>query len=120
MSMLAQTDDSDLAITDNGFTVIGDDSEIRQRIINELRSFFREWFLDLTLGVPWFQLVFVKGTSVQVIDGLIKDTVLAVPGVISMEEYRPLDLNAGTRLLSVNFRVRTVNSTSLRIEEVLP
>ena len=120
MTMLAQTDDQDIEITNNGFTVVDTDAEIRQRIINALKSFFREWFLDLTLGVPWIQLVFEKGTPPQVIDAVLKNKILAVPGVVSFRKYDPLDLDSGTRDLAVDFSVRTVNGSNIDISEVVP
>lgn len=120
MTMFAQDDDGDFLITNNGLTLVSGDEEIRQRIINALRSFFREWFLDLTLGVPWFQLIFEKGTPPQVIDAILKDKILSVPGVVSFRKWDPLDLDNATRDLSVDFSVRTVNGTNIDISEVVP
>lgn len=109
MSMLEQTSDGDIAVSGNTFALVDKNTEVRQRIRNALRSFFREWFLDLTLGVPWIQIVFEKGTPPAVIDAVIKDTILSVPGVVELKTYVPLDFNVGLRQLNVDFSVRTVH-----------
>lgn len=120
MSMFKQTDDQDFAIENNGFLLVDGKSQIRQRIINELKSFFGEWFLDLTLGVPWFQVVFEKGQPPGVIEFFLKDRILGVEGVLSFERFEPLDLEVATRELSVDFDVRTSDGEIIEVEETLP
>jgi len=120
MSMLEQTDDQDIKITNNSFTLVESDNEIRQRLINRLKSFFREWFLDQTLGIPWFQLIFVKETPPSVIDTVLKDAILSTPGIIGFRSYTPLDLDVSSRQLQITFEVKTINSTTININEVIP
>lgn len=119
MSMLAQTDDGDIQITNNGFTLVTGKAQIRQRLINNLRTFFGEWFLDLTLGVPYFQLIFEKGTSPEIIEALIKDAILDTEGIIALDRFEPLDYDPGTRLLTVDFTARTVDDETIEVTEEL-
>lgn len=119
MTMLAQTDDGDIAIENNSFSLVTGKAEIRQRLINNLRSFLTEWFLDLTLGVAWFQLIFEKGTSPVVIETEIKDAVLGTTGVLSFDSFTPLDYDPATRSLTIDFQVKTIDG-SVTVQETLP
>ncbi len=109
MSMLEQTSTGDIAIANNTFAIVDKNTEVRQRLLNELRSFFQEWFLDLTLGIPYIQLIFEKGTPPSVIDAIFKDKILGVPGVTELKTYEALDIDVGLRQLNVDFSVRTIH-----------
>ncbi len=120
MSMFEQTADGDILITNNGFTTVSGDDEIVQRLRNRLRSFLAEWFLDLTLGVAYIQLVFEKATPASAIDTEIKNAILSVPGIVELRTFERLDLDIANRRLDVNFSVRTINGTTIRFTEAIP
>lgn len=119
MSQLKMTDDGDIEIGMNKFSLVTGRAEIRQRLIQALRTFFGEDFTDLTKGLPWFQVVFEKTTPPEQIDAAIKNEILSVTGVISLTRYEPLDLDVATRTLAVDFEVNTVFG-AIAIEEELP
>ena len=60
MSQLKQTLDGDIAIEKNRFVLVGKDEEIRQRIIQNLKTWLEEVFTDKTKGIPWRQIIFQK------------------------------------------------------------
>lgn len=122
MTQLKMDDNDDVAIENNRFvwTVNDSDEEIRQRLIQSLKFFLGEWFLDKNEGLPYFQAVFVKGTPPDIIEAAFKDRIIGVNGVNDLQRFEPLDLNSATRQLTVDFDVRTINGNNLTINEVLP
>lgn len=119
MSQLSMTDEGDIYIENNRFKLVDRKAEIRQRLIQNLRTFFTEWFLDKTLGVPYHQIIFEKGTPSSVIESVLIDEILKTQGVANLLKFEPLDLNVGTRELSVSFEVAT-NFGSVSVETLLP
>lgn len=122
MTQLKMDDNDDVAIINNGvaLTQNNSDEEIRQRLLQNLRFFLGEWFLDQTEGLPYFQAVFVKGTPPDIVEAAFKDRIIGTDGVESLERFEPLDLNSATRELKVDFDVKTINGTIININEVLP
>jgi hypothetical protein len=52
-----------------------------QKIQAVLKLIRGEWFLDLNLGVPWYEEILVRGPNLDAIRGLIRDRITAVTGV---------------------------------------
>ena len=90
------TADNDLAIINNNFalTVNDSDAEIEQRLRQNLQTFLGEWFLDITIGVPYLQLVYVKGVAAILIESAFKDIITDTPGVVALTQFEPIDLNS--------------------------
>ena len=70
MTQLKMNSDKDVAIENNRlvWTSHNSDEEISQRLVQNLKFFLGEWFLDQTEGLPYFQAVFVKGTPPDIIE----------------------------------------------------
>lgn len=83
---------------------------VNQDIFTRLRTFEGEWFLDTTTGVPWFQLIFAKGTPQASIDNALQAAILETPGVTALLTYS-FSLNRGARAATVNFLVDTTAGT---------
>lgn len=122
MTQLRQDDNGDLLISNNRFSLTenNSDEEISQRLKQALKTFLAEWFLDSTIGIPYFQAVFVKGTPPEIISGLFKDAIIAVPGVLTLTRFDDLEYDPATREMKVSFDVTTINGNNLTINEVLP
>jgi hypothetical protein len=72
-----------------------------------LRTFLGEWFLDSSIGVPWFEQVLgVKPRGVNAARVLLRDELLKVPGVTAVLEV-VLAFDGSTRTLSGTFRAAT-------------
>lgn len=103
-----QLDDNlDLLVTNNSLNLNMGSNAIRQHLRTKLGLFLGEWFLDTTVGVPWFRDVLVKNPNFVVIQDMLKDQILSTPGVIALERF-DFDYVSGTRNLSLDF---TVSST---------
>lgn len=122
MSQFKLDDDGDLLIEGNKFVLTqhNSDDEIAQRLMQRLRFFFGEWFLDVSAGVPWFQIIFEKSTSPDIIEGILKETIIGTEGVVTLDRWVPLEYDPKTRLVQVVFDVTTINGNNLVINEVLP
>ena len=72
MTQLRMDDDKDIKLENNKFSLTenNSDEEISQRLLQRLRFFLEEWFLDKTKGLPYFQLIFKKGTPPDIIESL--------------------------------------------------
>ena len=120
MTQIRQEIDGDIDYTNNSFSLTENlsDEEIVQSLKQNLKTFLNEWFLDLTIGLPYIQLIFVKGTPVEVIEAAYKDVIIKTNGVQTLNRFDDLDLNVTTREMAVNFDVTTINGNTITITEV--
>lgn len=77
----------DLLITNNSLTLTVGAEAIRQHLQCRLRLFFGEWFLDTSLGVPWFEEILTKQQTFSVVREILKNVILGTPGVISITKF---------------------------------
>lgn len=108
MSDFLQDADGDLVIQ-NGALVLFTDAqlEVAQRVTQRLRTFFGEWFLDTTVGVPWIQQIFQKGTNIGIIEALVKQAIVGTPGVLQLTAF---NMSLGSnRTATITFQARSVS-----------
>lgn len=97
----------DIMVEDGDLVVTTDQTvAIAQDIVQRLKTFFGEWFLDNSIGVPYFQQILVKNPDFGKIDALLQDTILATPGVIQLNSFQST-LSATLRQLQVTFSAQT-------------
>jgi len=106
MANLLLNDDGDLDIQANNFVVNSGLQAIQQHLQSRLRFFLGEWFLDVTLGVPYFQSILVKKAVFPVVINIFKQTILNTPGVNEIDTFE-VNLDAATRELTVEFTAIT-------------
>jgi hypothetical protein len=105
----------DMVILD-GDAVLTSDADPRgthpvlQNIRQALGAFRGEWFMDTTVGVPWFQTIFQKGTSKAERDAVLSAAILGAPGVIQLASFSST-VDYATRSMAVSFAANTVNGT---------
>ena len=98
----------DLKITDNSLTLTDGLEAIRQHLQVRLQVFYGEWFLDTTVGVPWFQDILKKQPSFVVVNELLKNVILDTPGVLEILEFN-FDYTASTREITLEFQALTTD-----------
>lgn len=103
---LLLTADNDLAIVDGSLKLITGVEEITQKIKQVLTCSKADWFLDLDLGLPFFQQLLQKSTSAALVEATYLTTISAIPGVLDILEFR-LDYEPTTRSASIAFKVST-------------
>lgn len=99
----------DLDYTDGKLTIVTGVDAVRQRWLIYIRTFLGEWFLDQSIGVPYFQRILSKGISRQIIKQVFTEKSLEVPGVIQVVSVIVDNLDTATRFAEIT--VTTIVST---------
>lgn len=86
MSYFLQDGTGDLLLTTkNGaktLTLSSDRSAgAAQKLTNRFLLFLGEWFLDTTIGLPYFQAIAVKNPDKRVLKQLFQQVILSVPAI---------------------------------------
>lgn len=79
---------------------------VLQDVLQRLRTFLGEWFLDNTIGVPWFQQILGPQGPNSATDATLQNVVLGTPGVLMLTEWSA-SVNSATRTLSLHFVATT-------------
>lgn len=108
----------DIAFVNNNAVLIQGADEVTQVVKGRLKTFLGEWYLDTSIGLPFYQLIFVKGASPQRIALFIKKEIRESPGVISLDEYSQ-DYDGKTRGFNVKTKIKASDDSILTINEVI-
>ena len=116
MSGFLQDGSGDLSlVTANGgknLSLVTDKTQwAAQHLTNRFLFFLGEWFLDTTLGLPYFQQIAVKNPDLRVLTQLFTKVVLGVPPIVSIEQLS-VSLNAA-RQASLFLRAKTDNGQTI-------
>ena len=76
---------------------------IQQHLIQRLKEFQGEWFLELRDGVPYHQEFFKKNFDPVLIDYILKIKIIETPGVLELLEF-DMDYESVARELNISFR----------------
>lgn len=101
---------NDLRIANNDLVLVDSTEAIKQDVLQRLRFFRGEWFLDNTIGIPYYQQILVKNPSQEKIDALFIATILGTPGIIQLNQYAFRSV-AQTRELFVTFSAQSTQGT---------
>lgn len=83
---------------------------VAQRLRITLYTFYGEWFLDETLGVPYIQQIFSKVRRKSTVDLIFQGLIAADPGVIEiLSFYSEISAQRG---YSMTFQVRVLDNTA--------
>ena len=99
---------NDIAIVDGGLPLVTGIEETRQLLKQTLQSFRGDWFLNLDLGLPYFQTILRKSTTVSAIENIYLEAIASVKGVLDIDTFN-LSFNPATREADITFRVITSN-----------
>ena len=108
MSNIAVNEEGDIAVVDGALGIVSGIDELTQLIDQTLSASQGDWFLDIDLGIPNFQVILKKSTSIAQIESIYLDTINAIPGILEIETFN-LSLDSATRVLSISFRARTTD-----------
>lgn len=99
----------DLVLVDGNVTMTGD---LAQRLDCLLRTFRGEWWLDPSIGVPWFEEVLKKNPDLQVIRQLLVSVLMSDSEVASVSRM-DVELDRITRTLGVSFEVQSTSKATV-------
>lgn len=93
--------DHDLHLTPSGeLATVRDAAAVAQLVTQHLKFWAGEWFLDTSAGVPWLEFVFVIPFDQATAEAVIKDAILAVPGVRGITAF-DVEIMRSSRRLNV-------------------
>lgn len=88
---------------------------VTQRLKIKLYTFLGEWFLDTSIGIPYFQQIFGKVRSKATVDIIFQKVIADDPDVIEILVFEST-VDSSLRGYTMNFTVRVSdNTTSLPI-----
>jgi hypothetical protein len=106
---LLLTSDHDLDLS-HGISLTTDlKTYVKQKILQRLRYFLGEWFLDRRQGVPYFERVFVENPDISFLTSLYRRIILGTRGVGGLESIE-LRFDRPNRTLLVSFVARLADS----------
>ena len=105
---------ADLMVDTGDLVIIKDDAAIRQSVLQRLRTFFGEWFLDTSVGLPYYQNILVKNPNLDLVQALVKNVVLTTPGITMLNQFQ-FDYNNGLRELSIEFSAKSTNGQTILV-----
>lgn len=108
-----------LAIENFDLVLIDDTNQIKQNLLIRLKFIFKEWYLDNTQGVPYFEDFFIKNPNQIRIESVLKTEIVNTDGVVELLDFEST-YDDRLRKYSVRFTVRTISGEALQIEEELP
>lgn len=110
MSYFLQDGTGDLLLTTRngakGLTLSSDSSAAAaQKLTNRFLLFLGEWFLDTTIGLPYYQAIAVKNPNKKVLKQLFQQVILSVPTISKILELT-VDISP-RRVCSLFLRAQT-------------
>lgn len=112
MDLLLDSDTNDIVFVNGQCPVTQRLTDVvAQRLKITLYTFLGEWFLDTTIGVPYFQQIFGKVRSKSTIDLIFQRVIANDPDVIEILSFES-ELAASTRGYTMTFQVRVRDNTS--------
>ena len=105
----------DLAIVDFDLKLTDGNELTVQKIKQTLLLFEGEWFLNNSIGMPYFTEILGKGNSLSRIETLYIRAIQSIPEVVEIVEFN-IDENIKTRELDISFKVRDEEGNILEIE----
>ncbi|MCQ9124370.1 hypothetical protein [Rodentibacter caecimuris] len=97
----------DLLFKDRKLVLADGVNQKAQQIKVVLLTFLGEWFLDTTIGLPYFDEILVKNPDSSRIQSIFRKKIMGIKGVLSIEQLS-LEFNRKERVLSVQFSAKTV------------
>jgi hypothetical protein len=113
--LLLDTVTNDLSVVSGDLVIVDKDAAIRQRLLETLRLFLGEWFLDTSKGLPYYQSILIKNPNLDVIEGLLRNAILNTDGVEQLTEFT-FNYSSAGRTLSVSFQAQSSNGTLIKVQ----
>lgn len=91
MSILKQTGDGDIDLSTHTAVLSTGGEELAYRMRNRVFSVRGEWFADARVGIPWFDIVFLKNPNVGLIESVFDQALRALPGLATLAVVATFD-----------------------------
>ncbi len=98
--------DNDIVPVDGNLGLVSGIEELSQLAKQNLLSVKGDWFLNLDAGLPMYETILRKSTTMSEVEQIYLDAITQIPGVISIESFN-LDFDEKTRTANITFRAIT-------------
>jgi len=111
MATLKFNENRDLDIENGRVTVLTGVAAIAQSIVDRLSTNLGECVYAVNLGVPWFDVIFRKGSegNLPVLESVITQIILQDPRVIEVNDFFFSSYDPFTRSISLSCSLQTEN-----------
>lgn len=107
MDLLLNREKNDLVFINGECPTTSDEIDrVIQRLYIRLRTFFGEWWWDVTYGVPWLERILGQKNGKASADIIIQEQILSENGVQQVVNFSSTYENS-KRAYSCSFQVRT-------------
>jgi hypothetical protein len=110
MNLSINNTTGDLDLVQGQLVIVEGQEEIKQHVEQRLRTFLNEWFLDLSIGLPYFEEILKKQVNTNGIDSIFIDEILNCPGIVRILDFN-IDLAKGSRELTVEGVIQTIEGS---------
>lgn len=101
-------DTHDLLIVGNNLLTVEGVDQVEQNTKIRLRFFAGEWFLDTSLGLPFYEEILVKNPNIPNIDNIIKAKIIDTPEVAELLSFDS-SYDSVLRRYEVVFKYRSIH-----------
>lgn len=108
MSDILETAEGDIDLTANDASFCIGSQEVLQRVRQRLRCFKGEWYLNTSIGIDYFNDIFVANPNMTIITAIFKREILATPGIIKLTAFS-MSIDRVLRKLSITFSGTSVS-----------
>jgi hypothetical protein len=92
--------------------------EVAQLLYTRFRFFRGEWFLDSTIGVPYYQTILGQKVSIAIVTRILRQVVTTCPGVASLQAFNLVQ--QANRAVAVTFSCTLTDGTTLTSDSFAP
>jgi len=98
----------DLLIVDLGASLVTDIDQIAQNLAIRLKFFLGEWYLNILVGLPFYQYFFIKDPNQIQVETFLMDEIANTSGVDQITSFST-SYDARNRLFDVSFACMTIS-----------
>lgn len=96
----------DIVLRDGDMLLIDNAERVAQQIKIQLLTFYGEWYLDTTWGVPYMEYILVKNPNFTIIRQIFREQILSVDDVASVESLE-VEYDAQARTMTLEYSATT-------------
>lgn len=112
--LLLDPDSHDLAVSGGDLQLSID---VAQAVKIRLLFVRNDWFLNMKIGLPYFEQIFVKNPPIDQLTALFREEIASTPGIIRVLDVR-VEIDKQTRRLAVTWSAETTEGEIGTIVEV--
>ena len=115
MKDLLLSKDHDLVIDKFDLQLTNDKQLVKQRIRQALLAFKGDWFLNTSLGIPYYEEIVGQKNSIDTVKAIFIETIKKVDGVKDLVEFN-INLENQSQSLNITFTVIDYLNNRLNME----